>query len=239
MTESSPFARAVRDAHEGDLDAPLVARDGAQTNEHPIEAYYFDSPEQDVIEWLASWLDGPLADLGAGAGRHTLSFQERFETVAVERDHALVETMRARGVETAVEADMFSLQATFDRDRFRSALVWGTQLGLARSMVGVRRFLDELATVTRPNATAIVDSYDPEREATAELLGYRSDPTPELGFRVLTFEYGSDVGRPLLFRLFAPDALASVAEDAGWTVEDVRYDGSTEPHYAAALVKHR
>lgn len=237
MNESTPFSRAIRDFHRDDSTGSLVARDGPKTETHPIEAYYFEPPDVETLAWLDSRLDGPLLDLGAGAGRHALHFQERFETVAVEPDTMSVETMIDRGVENAVQADMFALRESFGRDRFRSALVWGTQLGLARSMEGVRRFLNDLAAVTTPDATAVVDSYDPAREATTELLGYRLGRRDGLAFRVLTFEYDGELGRPLLFVLFAPDRLCEAAKATGWTVAEVRYDGSDAPHYAAVLEK--
>ncbi|PHQ44412.1 hypothetical protein DJ68_18655 [Halorubrum sp. C3] len=93
------FGRAIRDHHRGERTEPLVQGDGEETREHPIQDFYFGEfdPESDAGSWLASRLEGPLVDLGAGAGRHALWFQERFETVAVEPSPALVETMRERG----------------------------------------------------------------------------------------------------------------------------------------------
>lgn len=84
MTDA--FGRAVRDHHRGDRTDSLRQGDGEKTREHPIEAFYFDAfdPESDAGSWLASRLGGPVVDLGAGAGRHALWAQERFETVAVE-----------------------------------------------------------------------------------------------------------------------------------------------------------
>ncbi|OTF02417.1 SAM-dependent methyltransferase, partial [Halorubrum sp. SD612] len=116
------FGRAIRDHRRGERAGPLLQGDGEETREHPIEEFYFDAfdPESDAGAWLASRLDGPLVDLGAGAGRHALRFQERFETVAVERGPALVEAMRERGVADAREGDMFALRESFGRDRFAS-----------------------------------------------------------------------------------------------------------------------
>jgi ketosteroid isomerase-like protein len=74
--------------------------------------------------------------MGAGAGRHALSFPQQFETVAMESREALVETMRDRGVPDARCVDMFALRDVFDRDRFQSALAAGTQVGLCRSTTG-------------------------------------------------------------------------------------------------------
>ena len=238
MTDA--FGRAIRDHHRGERTAPLCLGDGEETREHPIEAFYFAEfdPESDSGEWLASRLDGPLVDLGAGAGRHALRFQERFETVAVESSPALVETMRARGVADAREGDMFALREAFGRDRFASALAIGTQVGLAGSMRGLSAFLGDLAFVTTPDATAAIDCYDPDHPAAADLLGYRADPTPGLAHRVMWFAYDGETDPTLHLRLFSPDRLREAAVGTGWGVEAVDRDSSGDgPHYRAALRK--
>ena len=240
MPPPDPFGRAIRDFHRGEQDAPLLQRDGDDVLEHPIERFYFGEfdAEGEWGSWLESRLDGPLLDLGAGVGRDALHFQDRFETVAVEVSEHLVETMSDRGVEDARLGDMFALRETFEPDRFRSVLAHGTQVGLAGSMAGLRELLDDLASVTTDDATAVVDCYDPEHDAAADLVGFRVDPTSGLAFRVMHFEYEGDVGETLLFRLFSPERLEEAAADAGWDVEDVRYgSGSNSSYYEAALVK--
>jgi hypothetical protein len=236
MTGADPLGRAVRDHHRGEQDEPLIDRDGPATREQPIEQFYFGKfdPESDRGEWLESWLSGPLLDMGAGAGRDTLYFQDHFETVAIEKIEHLVATMDERGVADARHADMFALREQFDRDRFRSAFVFGTQMGLTRSMQGLRRFLGDLAFVTTPDATAVLHGYDPEREATGEILGYRADPTPGLAVRVYHTEYNGE-DETLFFRLFSPDRLREAAVATGWEVTEVRY-GSPRT-YSAALSK--
>ena len=237
---SDPFGRAIRDHDRGDRTAPLVQRDGEETREHPIEEFYFGEfdPERSGHEWIAERLDvGPLLDVGAGVGRDTLYFQKRFETVAVEVSDHLVATMDERGVDDAREADMFALRESFARDRFRSALAFGTQMGLAGSMRGLREFLGDLAHVTTLDAGAVVDCYDPDRAVARELLGFRDDPTPGLAHRVMWFEYEGETGDALLFRLFSPDRLREATAGTGWTVEAVRYGDAESCHYRAALAK--
>ena len=239
MTDA--FGRAIRDHFRDERDEPLLHRDGGETVEHPIEAFYFadfDPSEDPSHEWLSSWLQGPLVDLGAGTGRHALYFQERFETVAIEPSPALVETMRDRGVDDAREGDMFALREQFPRGRFGSALANGTQIGLAGSMRGLTAFLGDLAHVTTPDATAVVDCYDPTHPATADLVGYRDDPTPGLAHRVMFFEYEGETNPILQLRLFSPARLREAAVGTDWTVADVaRGDEGNEYHYRAALRK--
>ncbi|WP_440765214.1 class I SAM-dependent methyltransferase [Natronorubrum sp. DTA7] len=216
MTSTDPFGRAIRDHHFGVREAPLLDRDGDAVREHAIEDWYFG--EHDDCAWRDRWLNGPLLDLGAGAGRDALYYQERFETVAIDVSDHLVETMQDRGVNDARQADMFSLRDQFDRDRFRSAHSIGTQVGLAGSMDGVRAFLEDLAYVTTPGGTAVLDNYVPRGDAANDVFGYRDDPAPGLAHRVYHCEYEGDVGRTLLFRVFSVDRLREATIGTPWEV---------------------
>ncbi len=218
---SDPFGRAIRDHHLGERTEPLVDRDGDATREHKIEEWYFGDHEPD--EWFDGLFEGPMLDMGAGVGRDTLYFQERFETVAIEVSDHLVETMGDRGVEDARRADMFALRESFGRDRFRSALSIGTQFGLAGSLAGVRQFLTDLAYVTTPNATAVLDNYAPEKRKTADVFAYRDDPAPGLAHRVFHCEYEGDVSRTLLFRLFSVYRLREATVGTPWEVGEAHY----------------
>ena len=72
----------------------------------------------------------------------------------------------------------------FDRDRFRSAHAIGTQVGLAGSMAGVRAFLEDLAAVTTPDATAVLVNDAPDRAAASDVFASRPDPAAGLAHRV-------------------------------------------------------
>lgn len=235
-----PYGRAIRDFYHDEQEEPLLERDGSETVEHPIEPFYFTkvTAENEGVKWAESWLNGPLLDMGAGVGRHTLYYQDRFEVVAIEVSDFLVETMRERGVNDARRADMFRLRETFERNRFHSVFAHGTQMGLAGSMQGLRQFLGELAFVTRSDATAVIDCYDPTRDGTEDLLGYRADPTPGLAYRVMHFEYEGDVGETLLFRLFSPERVREACVGTGWNVAEIRHSpDENKHHYRAALTK--
>lgn len=218
---SDPFGRAVRDHYLGIQEEPLIDRDGNETREHDIEQWYFGEYQRD--EWFESWLDGSLFDMGAGAGRDTLYFQEQFETIAIEDSDHLVKTMRDRGVDDARLADMFSLREYFERNQFRSAFALGTQVQLVGSMQGLRRFLGELAFVTTPDAAVVLHGYAPELEITKDISAYREDPTPGLAYRIFHCEYDGDTGRTLLFRLFSIDRLREATIGTPWEVAEASY----------------
>jgi hypothetical protein len=231
------FGQALLDHDSGGREHPLRQCDGEAELIHPVGEFYFDAfADQPGAQFVQSWLDGPLLDVGAGAGRDALAFQDRFEVVALEISEHLVTLMDERGVRDPRQGDMFALPEQFEPGRFHSALVLGTQMGLAKSMAGLTDFLNDLATITDGTATAVLDGYDPTYEGAREMLGFRADATPGLGFRVIRYEYGDLVGDTLLFRLFSPDRLREAAAATNWTVAEVH-----RPHdayyYQAALSK--
>lgn len=235
-----PYGRAIRDYYLGKQDGPLIDRAGAAVRIHPIEEFYFRdvSGEGERQRWVDSWLDGPLLDMGAGVGSQALYWQEQCETVALDVNERLVETMSDRGVETAVHADMFALRDRFERNRFNSAHAKGTQVMRAGSMEGLREFLGDLAYVTTPEATAVFDGYDPDHEETTALFGYRDDPTPGLGYRVYQHAYRDRVGETLVFRLVSPDRLREATIGTGWEVTEIKRDPEEHGYsYTAALTK--
>jgi SAM-dependent methyltransferase len=215
---TDPFGRAIRDHHRGERDEPLIDRDGDEAREHAVEEYYFGthSPE----DWFEPRVGGPLLDMGAGAGRDSLYFQERVETVAIDPSEHLVETMRDRGVEDARIGDMFTLRSQFGRDRFGAALSIGSQLQLATSQHALRQFLADLAYVTTDDATAMLDGYDPERAVDDGVFAVRDDPEPGLAYRAYHSEYEGDVGETLLFRLFGVEKLRDAVVGTPWEVVD-------------------
>lgn len=236
-----PFGRAIRDHHCGDRAHPLVDREGSETREHPIARFYFGEVTESTpdIRWVESWLAGPVVELGAGAGRHALYLQDSFDTVATEVSRNLLEVMADRGVEDPRHVDMFSLRSTFGPDRFRSVFARGTQVCLAGSPARLRRFLADLAAVTTPDATAVIDGYDPGHERASGLFGYRPDPVRGVARRVYHETYEDEVGDTLSFWLVGPERLAAAAEDAGWYLAEVRSGSVRTPHYQAAMTKTR
>lgn len=230
--DPDPFGRAIRDHYLGTQDEPLIDRDGGETREHAIQDWYFG--EHDEEAWRDQWMKGPLLDMGAGVGRDAIHYQEQFETVAIEVSEYLVETMCDRGVKDARYADMFALRDYFGPNRFQSAHAIGTQVGLVASMAGLRRFLDDLDFVTSSDATAIIDNYAPENEATKDVFAFRPDPADGLAFRVFHNEYKGEVSRTLLFRLFSIDRLQEATSKTSWKVIDVEYG---EVYWRAILEK--
>lgn len=231
------FARALADYHHGERQGPLRYRDGEETVEHDVAGYFEPWDAGGADSFLAT-VEGSVPDLGAGVGRQALAVGERADVVPIEPSEALVDVMRDRGLEHATQADMFSLPETFDRDAFDAAYSLGTQVGLAKSVAGLRAFLDDLAAVTTEDATALFDGYDPGHERTRALIGFRDGPARGGAYRIVQYEYDGTLGEPWLFRLFAREELRRAVTGTGWTIRAIRSsDGDWRHAYTVELAK--
>lgn len=240
---TDPYGRAIRDCFQDQQDEPLLERHGTDIHEHSqLDSVYFSDfdTENEDNEWVSSWLDGPLLDIGAGTGRHALYFQDHFETTAIEVSEHLVEVMRERGVHDSLHVDMFDIREEFECNQFQSALMIGTQLGLTASLQGLRQFLGDLSFVTTSDATAVLDSYHPSKSIEFDVSGVRSDPTQGAIYRVQQFEYEGDISEPLLFRFFSPNRLKEAVVGTGWKISEIRHhpsDRQNPVQYRVALTK--
>ncbi|WP_435155907.1 class I SAM-dependent methyltransferase [Haladaptatus sp. DFWS20] len=235
---ADPLGRAMLDYQRGGLRGDCQYRDGVDTQDGHIYENYFKPPAEwnDDLKSLLDSLESPIVDVGCGSGHYAEFLQERGEVVAIDVSPGAVETARERGIEDARVMDMFALD--FPQDRFRTALVNGTQIGLTQSLAGARDFLSDLARITDEDGVAVVDNYDPSTLDHEEFFGYRPDPRPGVAHRTFHFEYVRDVerevGRDLHFVLFSPDRLRDVTVGTPWEVAEVR---PREGYYKAVLRK--
>lgn len=240
MMVTDPLGRAMLDCHRGETDGELVYRDGEDIEVHDVRDTYFTPPE----DWSPARkrqldsLEDPVLDVGCGPGNNGLWLQDQgHDVAAIDISRHAVRTARERGLDHVCVMDMFEL--ALQRDRFRSVLLIGTQLGLAGSIPGSRALLTDLAAVTDQRAVAIVDNYDPAGLDTETFIGYRPDPRPGTGPRAFHFEdRGPDgkreVGRTLSFVLFGPDRLSDVVVGTPWKLAAVWHDVG---YYRARLEK--
>jgi len=240
-------------AHQRGDPGRFVYRDGDNVQDGNVAEFYFAPPEswdRETIECLERLSDAdPVLDVGCGAGKHLLWWADRgVEAVGVDVSPNAVRTAWERGLEDVFVADMFDLPVA--TDAFGAVHAVGTQIGLGRSLAGIRELLAEFARVTRADAVAVVDNYDPTR-LDADFFGYRTDPRKGIAHRCFHLEFeretadgGRDreIGRTLQFLLCSPDRLREATIGTAWNVCDVlrddanRTDGEAA-HYRAMLEK--
>jgi len=136
-----------------------------------------DDWEPEERELLDTVRDGPVLDLGAGAGRAALDLAARgLEVTALETSPGAAEVCRRRGVADVRESDLNDPPA--DR-RWGTVLLLCGNLGLGGSWEGNRQLLRRLSAVCGPGATLVGDSVTSDGRAEIGLrIRYRGLATP-------------------------------------------------------------
>jgi SAM-dependent methyltransferase len=218
----TPYEAAMLAFHEGDYGASLVVYDDFERDEAPL-SYFFRGPDQfPPVEQTALQLcRGRVLDVGAGSGCHSLVLQDRgIQVTAIDALPGLVRIMRARGVRDVRVASWQTLEA----DPFDTVLLLMNGLGLAETLSGLRRFLNDIRRLLRPGGQVLADSTDvrTRMDPSAGRAGtvMRSDGRyiGELHFQV---EFNGRKGDPFPQLYVDPETLAQYAEAEGWSCEIV------------------
>jgi len=218
------FGRALYDHYYEDArNRCLIRRDDDYWDEAQLSPYFYPYEDwKQLTREAVAYIDGgSVLDVGCGAGRHSLHFQEEgLDVTAIDRSPHAIEVCRDRGVDNCMITDMNDM--SFGPNSFENVLVVGDIIGMGTSIADVRERLRNLARVTTEDATLVVDSQDPTYTDNSPHRDYYEAHRIEgldaatVKFRV---EYGDLIEDWLNIIFMSPEELAAVAEDTPWTVE--------------------
>jgi SAM-dependent methyltransferase len=170
---------------------------------------------------LLEFIEGPVLDVGAGAGRTSLPLQQHgIEVVAIDREQVCVEIMRKRGVEHALQADIFDFES---ERRFKTILFMDATFGLVGTRDRIGPLLDKLRGLLDPDGVVLVQD------------GMIGTTLREFEYR---FVYRDLVGTPFRWLNFPLDVLRAEVAAHGWTLE-LRSTGPGHMYVAALRPSRR
>jgi SAM-dependent methyltransferase len=144
---------------------------------------------------------GPILDLGGGAGRAALYFQDRgFNVTLVESSPGALDVCRLRGVRDVRLGD---LNEPPDDEPWGAVLLLCGNLGLGGSWDGNRALLQRLAEISAPDAVLVGDSVS---MATPRTIGLR-------------IRYGDAVTPWWQQRNVAASEVPALVQDTGWQLD--------------------
>jgi len=158
-TITDVLGKALLDYIAGEKDAALtVYSDIAETEILNADYFFRDYAAMPELEKLALNLcRGDVADLGAGAGSHTLVLQNNnINITAFDISEGACAVMKYRGVKQVEHKDIFNLGVT----QYDTILTLMNGLGLVGDLEGLRTFLLEIKKNLKPGAQIIADSSD-------------------------------------------------------------------------------
>lgn len=232
------FGQALRDYSAGRLGPTLILERDDGSSGPAVQPAEFFAPPAEWPEWeqhALAVVSGPVLDLGAGAGRHSLLLQQTgHEVTAVDHSPGAVDVCRARGVLDVRLADL--TDPPEDR-RWGAILLMCGNLGLAGDWQATRSLLVRLSRGCRSDAIVVTDTVDPTVENDASDLAYFGRNLlmgREIGLVRLRLRYGPLV-TPWWNLLLVPRAdIDRLVDGTGWAVSERIDDGA---EYVLTLVR--
>jgi SAM-dependent methyltransferase len=216
-----------------------IERDDGYLDGQDAVHYFLPYERWDRLDrWLAGRVEGRVLDVGAGAGRASLSVQnERHEVTALDISPLACEVCRRRGVRDVAEGTVFELKGSEERKTFDSVLLLGGNLGLLESRRQAPLLLQALAALTGPGAAILGRGLDPYATDNPYHLAYheRNRVLGRMGGQARIRVRHRDLATPYFDYLFTSlDELRSLLVGSDWRLAEYELDG---PAYAAVIKK--
>lgn len=226
-----PFGEALADFHfERPAETLIIEVDSGVASPAMPPAWFFQA-EDEWYPWERETLeqvDGPVLDLGCGAGRASLFLETRgVEVTAIDHSPGAVAVCRDRGIQDVRLADL--IDPPTDK-RWRTVLLLCGNLGLGGDWEESRRLMMRLADITTDDAVLIGDTVDPsvDQAPDSAFIRYQEAQVARGRYRGLVslrLRYGTTVGDFWAQSNFLIEDIPALIEDTPWRLLDHHIDG--------------
>lgn len=153
------FGQALYNYWKGDRKTPyIIRRDDGHTWKSSLNEFFtprLEPPEHAVIHHAK----GKILDVGCGAGRHILFFEERgFEVTGIDRSPFAIQVCKGRGCKRVMEMDI--QDASLPPHFFDTLLLFGHNIGIGGTLEGVAELLTILRKFIKPSGLLLLTSTD-------------------------------------------------------------------------------
>lgn len=217
--------------HYAGRRAPHVLErdDGLRDGFDDGAVYFAPAPRLEAERELLERIEGPVLDLGAGAGSYALYFQERgVDVTAADASPGALRVARSRGCAKVRELDLRDLRV--ESGAYRSIVVMGNTIGAHQTPETFPELLRRLRVAVAPGGRLLISSVDPLATTEEHHLAYhrrnREAGRPP-GLVTTRLRYREMVGEWMELWLPTADELIGAAEVAGWGLDEERAEG---PH---------
>lgn len=231
------MGRALRDYHlQRDPGLSLkVHSDCSGVEILPVEVFFRDSSNLPALEKYALDLcQGRILDVGAGAGCHSLTLQERgFQVTAADISSDAVKVMTERGLLNTLAVDIrhWKSEAKFD-----TALMLMNGIGFVGDLFGLKDFLGHAKGLITKEGQLLLDSTDftlfPDFMKSWGVAQFRRGRY--FGEVEYMIEYQGQVSQAYSWLFVDQQTLAEYSLETGWHCQIVFEE---EGQYLARLIR--
>lgn len=229
------FGQALYSYWQGDRSTPyIIRRDDGFVSKGSLKEYFATWLEP-IEEAVVHRVKGRILDVGCGAGRHLLYFQDRgFEIVGIDRSPYAIKVCKESGAQQAEVMDVF--ENTLDAHSFDTILLFGHNIGIGGNLEGGKKLFQVLRQLVKPAGVLLLTTNDITRTQKDLHLEYHQRNKAlghypgEIKIRI---EYRDLIGDWFQWLHVEPEVLKELAAATGWELTEIsRY---VENDYAAVL----
>lgn len=197
--------------------------------------YKWSQVDKNVLKFV----QGKILDIGAGAGRHSLYFQENgYEVHALDNSVLAQEVMKCRGIKNIYLQDICKIEEIgFMDNYFDTVLMLFNNFGLTGSREKTKELLMKLHKITSPKARIISVGVDPYASKIPEHVNYNKKLSEKgtSGLIKLRIIYRNITGPWYVLLMLSSDELKDFVKTAGWKV--IHCENLGKPTYGAIIAK--
>jgi len=212
----------------------IVRRDDDYTDESSLKIYFpkkFYSTEKAV----AHFAKGKILDVGCGAGRHTLYYQDRgHDITGIDNSPLAIKVCKERGCKKAKVMDIF--HPKFSPRSFDTILLFGHNIGIGGTLTGTKRLLSSLKKLIKSDGVLLLTSLDVTKPGPKIHKDYQKKNRTAgryVGEVKIRVEYKDQVGDWFQWIHIEPKMLKKLAKETGWEIVKLHETSSGE--YSAVL----
>lgn len=229
------FGTALADYHAGDRSVTFEWHRDDDTLSHQDFHGLFAGLNGFEREGM-NFAEDRILDIGCGAGKHLLAFQERgLDCMGIDFSHDAIAICKERGVRQCVHANAFSLP--FEDASFGSVTLFSNGLSIGGTPLGVTNLMRELARVVKDGGTLISFNRDVSRGGNEIDKSYRKANLSEgrsIGQVRMRGCYDGRFGHWFDWMFVAPKDFVAYGAKTGWGSQHI-VKGSSGGDYCGIL----
>ncbi len=206
---------------------------------------YFESFEDwgGLQKEISSEVKGVVLDVGCGAGKHALYFQEQgLVAYAMDNSPLAIETCKRRGIHHTLLCDVNHFQHLDASLCFDTILFWGNNVGLLQNKSFFIYFLQLLEKYTHANSVIHLETMNPYG------AGFLDEETQRyVNHNLSQQKLGGQMHVRIRYKMFAtpwhdylfvsPEEMNDILSHTSWKTDKIRFDEITNQYIASIIRK--
>ena len=231
------FGYALFNYWKGNHKTPhTLKRDDGRADKESLKHYFEKYPQFSSIEKRAlKYARGKILDVGCGAGRHVLYFQNKgFNVLGIDESPLAVKVCKERGCRQVKIMDI--LKPKLKAKTFNTIILFGNNLGIGGDLKGTKKLLKILRRLAKKDGILLLSSIDVKATKDKGHINYQKRNLKQgkyIGLLKIRIEYKNLIGDWFDWVMVEPKVLKQLASETGWETKKV-FRGNWG-HYTAVL----